>query len=174
MENEKNRVSDAQKKYDKKTKMVSVKYTLSDMKDYNRLKNHLESTGQSVNAFIKGLINDFFESGREKSHRNDEKIKRLVEEKQDKSFEYYPFTYINEENIQYLYDEFGEDVMNRVLDKYYEWAEFYIEDLFEDGGCRFDEWIKGIPERISEDEFGTNRKEQIGEMLIKEMDGEFL
>ena len=52
---------DYQKKYDKKTKIVSVKYVLSDMKDYMRLKEYLDKTGQTANSFIKDLINDFFE-----------------------------------------------------------------------------------------------------------------
>lgn len=50
---------DYQKKYDKKTKMVSIKYVLSDMKDYMRLKEYLDRTGQTANSFIKDLINDF-------------------------------------------------------------------------------------------------------------------
>lgn len=40
--------------------MVSVKYVLSDMKDYIRLKEYLDRTGQTANNFIKDLINDFF------------------------------------------------------------------------------------------------------------------
>ena len=57
----------AQKKYDQKTKMVSIKYTPSDMNEYQRLKNYLDSTGQSTNGFIKKLINDFFSPGRIKT-----------------------------------------------------------------------------------------------------------
>ena len=41
-----------QRKYDKKTKMISVKYILSDMREYDRLKEYLEKTGQSANSFI--------------------------------------------------------------------------------------------------------------------------
>lgn len=50
-----------QKKYDQKTKMVSVKYTPADMADYERMTAYLERTGQSTNSFIKKLINAFFE-----------------------------------------------------------------------------------------------------------------
>ncbi len=39
----------AQKKYDQKTKMVSIKYTLSEMSEYQRLKNYIDRTGQSMN-----------------------------------------------------------------------------------------------------------------------------
>lgn len=52
----------AQKKYDQKIKMVSIKYTPSNMNEYQRLKNYLDSTGQSTNGFIKNLINNFFQS----------------------------------------------------------------------------------------------------------------
>ena len=50
-----------QKKYDKKTKMISVKYGISDMNDYHRLMEYLKKTGKTTNGFIKELINDFFE-----------------------------------------------------------------------------------------------------------------
>ena len=67
MEEIKNTVSDAQKaaqkKYDQKTKTVSIKYTPVDMEDYKRLKMYLDKTGKSTNGFIKELINDFFDSG---------------------------------------------------------------------------------------------------------------
>lgn len=51
---------DYQKKYDKKTKMISVKYVLSDMSDHDRLMDYLKRTDQTANSFIKKLINGFF------------------------------------------------------------------------------------------------------------------
>lgn len=56
----------AQKKYDQKTKMISIKYTPSDMNEYMRLKSYLNKTGQSTNAFIKTLIINFLNPGRTK------------------------------------------------------------------------------------------------------------
>ena len=57
MEEIKNTVSDAQKaaqkKYDQKTKTVSIKYTPADMEDYERLKMYLDRTGKSTNKFIR-------------------------------------------------------------------------------------------------------------------------
>ena len=50
-----------QRNYDKKTKMISVKYALHEMDDYDRFMNYLERTGKSANGFIKELINNFFE-----------------------------------------------------------------------------------------------------------------
>lgn len=42
----KNKISDsqkaAQKRYDQKTKMVSIKYNLSEMEEYKQLKSYLE------------------------------------------------------------------------------------------------------------------------------------
>ena len=72
----------AQKKYDQKTKMVSIKYTPLDMNEYQRLKNYLNRTGQSTNGFIKKLINDFFESGQDKNNtQNRPKKKNGIWEK---------------------------------------------------------------------------------------------
>ena len=38
-----------QKKYDKKTKMISVKYVISDMDDYDRFKKYLERIYKRTN-----------------------------------------------------------------------------------------------------------------------------
>lgn len=74
MEEIKNTVSDAQKaaqkKYDQKTKTVSIKYTPADMEDYERLKMYLDRTGKSTNKFIKELVNDFFDSGKGEIYEN--------------------------------------------------------------------------------------------------------
>ncbi len=51
----------AQKKYDEKTKMLSIKYTPVDMADYEKMREHLEKSGISANQFIKGLIHDYFD-----------------------------------------------------------------------------------------------------------------
>lgn len=56
----------AQKKYDEKTKTISVKYTPANMNEYRMMMNYLVKTGESRNGFIKWLIKDFFESGRDK------------------------------------------------------------------------------------------------------------
>lgn len=37
-----------QRNYDKKTKMISVKYALHEMDDYDRFMNYLERTGKSA------------------------------------------------------------------------------------------------------------------------------
>ena len=70
----------AQKKYDQKTKMISIKYTPSDMNEYQRLKNYLDKTGQSTNKFIKNLINNFFESGQDQIFY-ERKVKSPIEER---------------------------------------------------------------------------------------------
>ncbi|MCD7739047.1 MAG: hypothetical protein LUH58_08440 [Lachnospiraceae bacterium] len=51
----------AQKKYDEKTKMISVKYTPVDMADYEKMRSFLDESGQSANQFIKKLIHDYFD-----------------------------------------------------------------------------------------------------------------
>lgn len=47
---------DAQKKYSEKTMTFAVKYYPTDIKEGQRLKKHLEETGQSANSYLKELI----------------------------------------------------------------------------------------------------------------------
>lgn len=46
----------AQAKYKQKIIQYSVKYSLSDSKDGERIKAYLEQTGQTANSYIKALI----------------------------------------------------------------------------------------------------------------------
>ena len=172
MSESKNVVSDAQKaaqkKYDQKTKMISVKYTPVDMDEYERLKVYLNETGQSTNNFIKSLINNFFESGQDQ-----EKIEHTernpVTPKSNRKNYYYPYSWIADESIRFLRDNFGEDIMNKVLDEYSEIIEIDIDNVLEDKGCNFDDWIEEIKDRINEGEFQNVSKEEICKELIVDL-----
>lgn len=162
----------AQKKYDQKTKMVSIKYTPSDMNEYQRLKNYLDSTGQSTNGFIKKLINDFFESGQDKN--NAQNIpKDPVQEKRRIKEEYYPCSWIDAESIQFIYDKFGQKAMDEVIKEYLDIVNFDVEDILEGKGCGFDEWVSDIKDRINDNEFQGYTNEEILKILIHEMYGAF-
>ena len=43
----------AQKRYDQKTHMISIKYTPKDEDEYYMLQNYLSHSGESANKFIK-------------------------------------------------------------------------------------------------------------------------
>ena len=162
----------AQKKYDQKTKMVSIKYTPSDMNEYQRLKNYLDSTGQSTNGFIKKLINDFFESGQYKN--NAQNIpKDPVQEKRRIKEEYYPCSWIDAESIQFFYDRFGQKAMDEVIKEYLDIVNFDVEDILEGKGYGFDEWVSDIKDRINDNEFQGYTNEEILKKLIHEMYGAF-
>ena len=162
----------AQKKYDQKTKMVSIKYTPSDMNEYQRLKNYLDSTGQSTNGFIKKLINDFFESGQDKN--NAQNIpKDPVQEKRRIKEEYYPCSWIDAESIQFFYDRFGQKAMDEVIKEYLDIVNFDVEDILEGKGYGFDEWVSDIKDRINDNEFKGYTNEEILKKLIHEMYGAF-
>ena len=155
----------AQKKYDQKTKMVSIKYTPSDMNEYQRLKNYLDSTGQSTNGFIKKLINDFFESGQDKN--NAQNIpKDPVQEKRRIKEEYYPCSWIDAESIQFFYDRFGQKAMDEVIKEYLDIVNFDVEDILEGKGYGFDEWVSDIKDRINDNEFqGYTNEEKLRYIL---------
>lgn len=46
----------SQKKYDEKCKQVKIKYTPTDMQDYERLQNYLEDQNISITKYLKELI----------------------------------------------------------------------------------------------------------------------
>lgn len=133
-----------QKKYDQKTKMVSVKYTPADMADYERMAAYLERTGQSTNSFIKRLVNAFFKNGEStKMETSFEEV--LIEE---------GAAHISSEERDKLEEMLGGDQerYDTIMRIY---AEFLYEDIdtaLEDESCVMDEWIvnKFADERLSE------------------------
>lgn len=173
MEEVKNIISDAQKeaqkKYDKKTQMVSVKYTPANMGEYEKLKTYLNNTGQNANAFIKGLIRNFFESGQDRKGVINIAEKDPVKDKRDRLEEYYPYLWIDRESIQFLYDNFGEKTADKVLDEFASIIESDVDNIIEDKGCGFDRWIKDIEYCMDEDGFLEGSEEEICDKLIEEM-----
>lgn len=120
---------DYQKKYDKKTKMISIKYVLSDMDDYDRLMNYLERTGKSANGFIKELINDFFEH--KKYEMNEERIA-----------DYFKDYNVSEELLDNLKKTVGSDKFDIIMDIYKSTIESELYDAYMGKGDSFDEWIE--------------------------------
>ena len=132
-----------QKKYDKKTKMISIKYVLSDMDDYDRLMNYLKKTGKTTNSFVKELINDFFEH--EKYVINDERVAK-----------YFVDSYIGEEMTDKLKKTVGKSRFDMIM-KYYKdsiESELYIAYL--DKSNDFDEWIEQFLEDIESGDIDIN------------------
>ena len=132
-----------QKKYDKKTKMISVKYVLSDMKDYERLMKYLENTGKSANGFIKELINDFFE--KEKYVLNDKKIA-----------DYFTDYEVSAQLLQKLQDTIGKDKYDIIMDICRDAIESELYYAFLDRGGAFDEWIEQFIDDIEDGDIDIN------------------
>ena len=163
---------DYQKKYDKKTKMVSVKYVLSDMSDHDRLMDYLKRTDQTANSFIKKLINGFFEKGYDRY--SSYPIPKEYEKR-----EYYKFDCISDENFEKLKEILrgDEEKYNMVLDYYDSCIKDEIEYAFEDKGGEFEEWVDFFEESINNGEVdlnlsGRDFKKMIGEsmsQIIKEI-----
>lgn len=157
----------AQKKYDQKTKMVSIKYTPADMREYEMLKNYLEQTGQSTNGFIKNLINNFFESAQD--NKVEDLAKDPVRETSARMEHYHPYSWIADESIQFLYDNFGEETMSKVLDEFYGVVGFELDNILEEKGCNFDDWIKELEEKMNDGEFQNSNNEEICKALINDL-----
>lgn len=144
-----------QQKYDKKTKMISVKYVISDMKDYNRLKKYLEQTGKSANGFIKELINDFFE--RKKYEMNDSRIA-----------EYFTDYEVSGELLDKLKSTVGRVKYDLIMDCCKDNIESEIYMAFGDRGCTFDEWIEQFLEEIECGDIDINISEKEFRELVDE------
>lgn len=162
---------DYQRKYDKKTQMISVKYVLSDMSDYDRLMNYLRKTDQTANGFIKRLIKGFFEHGYD---RYGYPIPKEYEKRA-----YYKFACISDECFEKLKRILGgdEEKYNIVLDYYDSCIKDELEYAFEEKGAEFEEWVDFFEESINNGEvnlklFGRNFKKMIDEsmsQIIKEI-----
>lgn len=134
---------DYQRKYDKKTKIVSAKYVLSDMQDYDRLMDYLKRTGQTANSFIKRLVNGFFEKG---YGNYGYPIPRECEKG-----EYYKFDYISDESFRELERILGGDAekYNMVLDYYDGCIKDELGYALEEKGIAFEEWVADFGESVS-------------------------
>lgn len=163
---------DYQRKYDKKTKTVSVKYVLSDMQDYERMKDYLKKTGQSTNSFIKMLVKSFFEKGYD---RYEYPIPKEREKR-----EYYKFDCISEEYFEKLKRILGgdEEKYNMVLDNYDDSTKIELEFALEDKGCVFEEWVDEFEENVNSGEInldlsGRDFEKMIGESMNQSIGGIF-
>lgn len=172
MEEIKNAISDAQKaaqkKYDQKTKTISIKYTPADMEDYERLKRYIDETGKSINGFIKKLVNDFFESGQDQKSVED-KATTPLQKKRQKQEEYYPYYNVSSDGIQFFYDKFEESIADNILDEYEYIVKFGLEEVLESKGNGLDEWVIDIQERIDDGEYQDKSTEEIRKELINEL-----
>lgn len=132
-----------QKNYDKKTKMISAKYALHEMDDYNRLMNYLERTGKSANGFIKELINDFFEQ--KKYVMDDSRIAK-----------YFTDYEVSRELLEKLEKTVGTAKYDLIMDCCKDNIESDIYTAFCDRGCTFDEWIEQFLEEIESGDIDIN------------------
>jgi len=167
MDKNKNVITDsqkaAQKKYDQKTKMISVKYVLSDMSEYDRLMRYLERTGQSANSFIKMLINGFFEKGYDKY--------RYPAPKEYELMTFYKYSEISDEYLEKLKKILNNDESkyNIVLDMYANYTQSEIETALLDKACEFEEWIDNLEECINSGEISMESDEAFAHDFEDEM-----
>lgn len=137
----------AQKKYDQKTKMVSVKYTLAEMEEYTQLKQYLEKTNQSMNGFVKGLIRNYFASGKGTIYE------RPLEEKLHKKATYDRYKNITLDDVQPLMDYFGKLPIQALLSKYEIVFENVVMAEREEYETKLLIWIEDVMRRVKQGEF---------------------
>jgi len=144
---------DYQKKYDKKTKTISVKYALHEIDDYDRMMKYLDRTGKSVNGFIKELINDFFEH--KKYVMNDERVA-----------DYYKDYNVDGELLDKLKNKVGESRFDIIMDYCKSSLEAQLYDTFIGRGDEFDEWIEQFLSDIECGDININVSDEEFENII--------
>lgn len=144
---------DYQKKYDKKTKTISVKYALHEMDDYDRMMKYLDRAGKSVNGFIKELINDFFEH--KKYVMNDERVA-----------DYYKDYNVDGELLDKLKNKVGESRFDIIMDYCKSSLEAQLYDTFIGRGDEFDEWIEQFLSDIECGDININVSDEEFENII--------
>lgn len=97
------------------------------------------------------------------------KVKNPIEEKCDIKEEYYFCSWIDDESLQFFYDEFGKKAMDEIIKEYSNIVDFEIENILEEKGCGFNDWISEIKDRINDNEFQNDTNEEICKRLIDEM-----
>ena len=137
----------AQKRYDQKTKMVSVKYTLSEMEDYIQLKEYLGKTNQSMNGFIKGLIKSYFASGKGTIYE------RPLENKLHDTRTYDNYKNITWDDIQPLIDRLGKLQTQVLLSRYERIFEDAVIAKREEYETKMLIWIEEVVKRADQGEF---------------------
>lgn len=152
----------AQKKYDQKTKTISIKYTPNDMEDYERLKRYLKSSGKSLNSFVKSLINEYLTNSKTKVD------KPLRERLYDRG-SYYIFQDVGDEQVQSLTDIFGEDIIKKLINDYGDVIEESVETALIDSGCAFSGWMDTIEEQWADGEYDGKSTDEIYEELVDDM-----
>lgn len=164
MEEIKKTVSDAQKaaqkKYDQKTKTVSIKYTPADMEDYERLKSYIDETGKSINGFIKKLVNDFFDSG------NGEIYKTVIEKRLHSTQSYYNHVNIKMDKIQPLSDYFGELIVRMMLREYDRILKDSMVNKRADCEMKLSNWLDDVLKSIENGDFEGKTKGERHKILI--------
>ena len=157
MNAEKKKVSEAQKraqkKYDEKTKKVSLNFSPQTMPVHDKLKEYTNETGKSVNGFIIELIERFFEN--EKSAVLDVPVKPVLPNFNDNYSQHYTAS-VSDECITTLNELFDSAIVEKILSEFYGSHKDYLEEVCEDIEGRFERWV----ENTSADLRDTDNKTQ--------------
>lgn len=163
MEEIKNTVSDAQKaaqkKYDQKTKTVSIKYTPADMEDYKRLKIYLDKTGKSTNKFIKELVNDFFDSGKGEIYES------AIEKRLHSTQSYCNYVDISLDDIKPLLEYFGKVIAGIVLAEYNKILQNAMITQRAECEIKFNKWLENVMKSVEKGDFDNKKKLERYRML---------
>lgn len=157
----------AQKRYDKKVKMLSIKYTLSEMEEYEQLKEYLKKTNQSMNGFVKGLIRSYFASGQGTIYE------KPLEGKLHSTKTYYSYKNITLDDVQPLIDYFGKMPTQILLSRYETIFEDTVIAKREEYETKLLIWIEEIRKRVEQGEFESMKgiekyhklKAELGELF---------
>lgn len=155
--------SEYQKKYDKKTKNLSFKYTLHEMEEYEQLKKHLEETGISLNTLVKNLIRNHVINKKSDSEPDADRDRTGDQGK------YWIFQDFSEEVAERLYQEFDRETAHKILDIYESEMSDYIYNLTFNSSCNLEEKIEELIEKKKDGDFDNLTPRELYKLLLNEV-----
>ena len=151
MNAEKKKVSEAQKraqkKYDEKTKKVSLNFSPQTMPVHDKLKEYTNETGKSVNGFIIELIERFFEN--EKSAVLDVPVKPVLPNFNDNYSQHYTAS-VSDECITTLNELFDSAIAEKILSEFYDSQKAYLDEACENIEVQFERWVENTSADLRE------------------------
>lgn len=162
----------ANRNYGEKCITKTVKYTPNEIKEYEKLENYLEESGNTFSGLVKELLKKHIQKSEEQPIIKTASTISSAKNITALSFETYPFFNIELGKMEYLYEHFNKEVIDQIMKNTLESFDESLHDCgyFEDYGCRFEEWVEDtVKDMIENNEFKDLTQKEIINKLESSM-----